>query len=368
MLDSVRWKPLCPGQQLPGRLRLIDQTKLPETLTYVELDDAHAVYDAIKRLVVRGAPAIGCAAALGLAAVSQHSSAETPEAFLQDVRHTADYLASSRPTAINLRWALDRCTTALAKKIKTDPQDIDSLKHAVLNEALNILQEDIRLCRNIGLHGIPLFAHQTHIGVLTHCNAGALATADYGTALAPIYMAQEKGLAPHVYADETRPLLQGSRLTAWELQRSGVEVTVICDSMAGLLMRDKKISLILVGADRIAANGDVANKIGTYSLAVLAKYHGVPFYVAAPYSTIDPTLPDGSQIPIEQREPGEIIHGFGRQTAPLNCHVYNPAFDITPHTLITGIVTNRALLAPPFDRAIRRLLARCPVNPPDHAG
>ncbi len=358
MLDAVRWSRVGDGV-LPGRLRLIDQTLLPSQLTYVELDDRDAIVDAIKRLVVRGAPAIGCAAGLGLAAVSQHNSASDTSSFLAEVEAHAAVLAKSRPTAVNLAWALARCVGRLREACGSE-SDVGALKECLVREGLAILAEDISLCRAIGENGCVLFEDRPDFGVLTHCNAGALATSDYGTALSPMYCAHERGMRFKVFADETRPLLQGSRLTAWELRRAGVDVTVICDNMAGQVMREGKIDLVVVGADRIAANGDAANKIGTYGVAVLAQYHGIPFYVAAPYSTIDPELATGAQIPIEQRDPDEIRCGFGRLTAPADCPTYNPAFDVTPHALIAGLVTERGILRPPLGASIRGFLAGRP--------
>jgi len=354
-MDAVRW--VCEGEGLfPGKVRLIDQTLLPGDLAYVETDDVDEIHDAIKRLVVRGAPAIGCAAALGLAAVCQHSEADNEEAFLAEAKGHADYLGGARPTAVNLVWALSRCMDTLITAA-AEGNSVASLKTVLGTEALSILQEDMRLCRAIGEHGVALFEGQTGKTILTHCNAGALATSDFGTALSPIYVAQENGLRPKVFADETRPLLQGARLTVWELQRAGVDVTLICDNMAAQVMREGRIDMVIVGADRIAANGDAANKIGTYGVAVLARHHGVPFYVAAPYSTIDMALATGEEIPIEQRDPDEVRCGFGRPTAPLDCSVYNPAFDVTPCDLIHGIITERGILRPPFVDSIAAMMA-----------
>ena len=355
MIDPVTWKPLADGG-LPGKLRLIDQTRLPRELVYVEVDELDPIVDAIRRLVVRGAPAIGCAAAFGLAAVCQHSRATTVAAFLAEAGATAATLAASRPTAVNLSWALERCLAHLRQAAAAPGATPAGLKRRLLAEATAIFDEDLALSRAMGQHGLELFGGQTGVRVITHCNAGGLATSGYGTALAPIYAAQEAGLAPKVYADETRPLLQGARLTAWELQRAGVEVTVICDNMAGALMRQERIGFAIVGADRIAANGDTANKIGTYGLAILARHHGVPFYVAAPYSTIDMALADGRGIPIEQRSGEEIRRGFGCQTAPDGVATWNPAFDVTPADLIHGIVTERGILRPPFGAAIRQFM------------
>ncbi|MBN2448851.1 MAG: S-methyl-5-thioribose-1-phosphate isomerase [Lentisphaeria bacterium] len=362
MMEPVRWR--ATGREpLPGKLCLLDQTRLPEELVSVELDDIEAIRGAICRLVVRGAPAIGCAAALGLAAVCQHSAAETAAAFLEEVSAAAERLGSARPTAVNLGWALRRCRDALDRARGTGA-DAAALKSVLIGEALAILEEDKALCRSIGRVGVEIFGARKGMRVLTHCNAGGLATSGYGTALAPIYAAHEAGLAPRVYADETRPLLQGSRLTAWELRQAGVDVTVICDSMAAALMRTRRVGAVIVGADRIAANGDTANKIGTYGLAVQARHHGVPFYVAAPYSTIDTSIPDGSGIPIEERDPDEVRRGFGRLTAPADVAVWNPAFDVTPAALIDGIITEKGILRAPYERSIEGFLnSRLPGRP-----
>ncbi|OPZ28782.1 MAG: Methylthioribose-1-phosphate isomerase [Lentisphaerae bacterium ADurb.BinA184] len=348
---TVAWIPDGDGSPLPGVLRILDQTRLPARVTHLDLVAPADTHAAIRRLAVRGAPAIGCAAALGLAAACQHANATTAD-FLCEVRKTADFLATSRPTAVNLFWALERCVSAVRQATETS---VAGLKRALLDEALAILEEDGRLCQAIGQHGLELFGGRHGAGVLTHCNAGALATGGRGTALAPVYAAQEAGLEPRVFADETRPLLQGARLTAWELQHAGVNLTLICDNMAAQVMREGRVDLVIVGADRIAANGDAANKIGTYGVAILARHHQIPFYVAAPYSTIDATLAGGDAIPIEQRNPDEITAGFGRRTAPRGCPAYNPAFDVTPHELIAGIVTERGILRPPFDAAIAAL-------------
>ena len=350
MLETVRWitaegRVLASHEEgvqlLPGKLRIIDQTKLPQELVYLEMDDAEEIYNAILRLSVRGAPAIGCAAALGLAAAAQH--VDESVSFVPEVERLAERLAASRPTAVNLFWALERCSAHLRRCAKTSA---DTLKAELLREALAILAEDIQMCQAIGEHGAPLIGEET--GILTHCNAGALATGDFGTALSPMYVAHAKGLDFTVYSDETRPLLQGSRLTAWELQQSGIDVVTICDNMAAQVMKEGKIDLVLVGSDRIAANGDAANKIGTYGLAVLAKHHNIPFYVAAPTSTIDASLEHGGLIPIEQRDPSEVRNFGGCATAPEDVRIYNPAFDVTPNELISGIITENGLHHPPF--------------------
>lgn len=359
MLDPVSWK-LHNGKviksyngkegDLTGCLRLIDQTRLPQEVVYIETDKIEVVYDCIKRLVVRGAPAIGCSAALGLAAAAQSFETAKNDEFLRQVREAADFLNGSRPTAVNLSWALARCVKRLENE---SAAEVKTLKKLLIEEGLAILEEDINLCKRIGQNGAKLL--KDGMTVLTHCNAGALATGDYGTALSPVYTAHENGLKVKVFSDETRPLLQGSRLTAWELKAAGVDVTTICDNMAGQVMKEGRIDLVIVGADRIAANGDAANKIGTYSVAVLAAYHNIPFYVAAPYSTVDLSLPDGSGIPIEQRDPEEIKCGFGKQTAPDGINFYNPAFDVTPCSLITGIITERGILYPPFTEGLAAL-------------
>jgi methylthioribose-1-phosphate isomerase len=286
---------------------------------------------------------------LGLSAVMQRNESGSVGEFISTAQSVADFLNLSRPTAVNLEWALKKVINCIKQRESDGVDDVVILKAEMLKVALEILEEDIQLCRSIGRFGLEFFDGKKNISVLTHCNAGALATGDYGTALSPIYLAQEVGLDPIVYSDETRPLLQGARLTAWELQKAGIKVITICDSMAGQVMKEGKIDMVITGADRIAANGDSANKIGTYSLAVLAKYHNIPFYIAAPYSTVDCSLKDGSEIPIEQRDAEEIRNFFGRVTVPGNVEVYNPAFDVTPAELITGIITDRCIIYPPFN-------------------
>ncbi len=318
-------------------LRLIDQTLLPEEYKFITCRDVGTVAEAIVSLRVRGAPAIGVAAAYGVVIAAQEAIARNAD-FDRYVAKSIQKLAQTRPTAVNLFWALDRQKKVLAK---ADDHSPAKKRDHLLKEAHEIFEDDKRICRQIGRNGAELLSSQAT--VLTHCNAGGLATADYGTALAVVYAAVEAGKQVAVYADETRPLLQGSRLTAWELNQSGVDVTVICDSMAAAVLREKNIDSIVVGADRIAKNGDVANKIGTYGLAILAKAHQVPFYVAAPLSTIDMKRETGAQIPIEEREKKEITHGMGRQTAPGGIHVYNPAFDVTPNHLVTAIITEKGV-------------------------
>ena len=343
-LSTVSWS----GSGAGGCLRLIDQTLLPGELKRISLRDVDAVWEAIKVLRVRGAPAIGIAAAYG-AVIGASSGANAREALAIATGH----LRTSRPTAVNLFWALDRMDRVAASHPELDGAP---LIERLLLEADRIADEDRAMCRAIGRFGAELV--QPGDGILTHCNAGGLATADYGTALAVMFSAHEQGKPIHVFADETRPLLQGARLTAWELQKHGIPVTLICDNMAAQVMKEGKIQMVVVGADRIAANGDAANKIGTYGVAVLAKAHDIPFYVAAPSSTFDLEMPDGSSIPIEQRDPREITHGFGRATAPEGISVYNPAFDVTPSRLITGLITEKGVISPVDSDTIRSVLAR----------
>jgi methylthioribose-1-phosphate isomerase len=326
---------------------------LPAELLYLDCPDVPTVWEAIKVLRVRGAPAIGCAAAFGAVLGARSGLASGLDGVVASLRAASSSLRSSRPTAVNLFWALDRMERA-AEAIASETHDPLDLLDRLLAEAQAIRDEDAAMCRAIGRHGAGLLADGS--GVLTHCNAGGLATSEYGTALAVIYAAAEQGKTLRVYADETRPLLQGARLTAWELSQKGIPVTVICDNMAAQVMREGRVQAVVVGADRIAANGDAANKIGTYGVAVLAQAHGVPFYVAAPSSTFDLALPDGSAIPIEQRDAAEITHGFGRATAPEGVEVYNPAFDVTPARLIAGIITERGLIAPVTEDRVRSLL------------
>ena len=336
---------------LDGHVSMIDQTRLPVDLVMLQCHDVKSIWDAIRRLSVRGAPAIGIAGAMGVVLGVRDDTCKDREGFLLHLDEVCDYLASSRPTGVNRFGALERMRQC-ARSLESN--DVEALKAALLEEARRIRDEDAAMCRAIGRHGESLIG--PGVGVLTHCNAGSLATAEYGTATAPMYTAHAAGRRFRVYADETRPLLQGSRLTAWELQRAGIDVTVLCDNMAGALLRSGKVNLVITGADRIAANGDVANKIGTYGLAVLAKEHDVPFYVAAPTTTFDPGTPDGSTIPIEQRDPDEIRCGFGKQTAPPDVVCYCPAFDVTPAKLIAGIVTERGLIQPVNGRRVAEIL------------
>lgn len=334
---------------------LIDQTRLPEKYTTLTIRTPRAMWDAIQRLVVRGAPAIGVAAAYGVVLGIQKSKASSAVVLNREVQKVAAYLATSRPTAVNLFWALDRMK-AVSVAAVADGMSVADMKARLCEEAKAIHEEDARLCANIGTHGAKLVKKGTRI--LTHCNAGALATGGEGTALAVIYEAHRKRKVQMVYADETRPLLQGSRLTAWELSHAQVPVTVICDNMAAQLMGAGAIDFVVVGADRIAANGDAANKIGTYGVAVLARAHGIPFYVAAPSSTFDMTLKTGAGIPIEQRKADEVNNGFGQRTAPKGVAVYNPAFDVTPARLITGIITEHGVIEKPSTAKVTRMIGK----------
>ncbi|MFO0888597.1 MAG: S-methyl-5-thioribose-1-phosphate isomerase [Isosphaeraceae bacterium] len=339
------------GDAASGRLRLIDQTRLPTEFVEIECEDVPTVWEAIKVLRVRGAPAIGVAAGYGAVLGARVRGVDDVETVRDSLRLATAHLRTSRPTAVNLFWALDRMDAAGRAAKAADGRHL--LDH-LLAEAHAIAEEDRAMCRSIGRHGAALV--NPGEGILTHCNAGGLATADYGTALAVIFTAHEQGKPVRVFADETRPLLQGARLTAWELQRRGVAVTLICDNMAAQVMKEGKVQKVVVGADRIASNGDAANKIGTYGVALLARAHGIPFYVAAPSTTFDLTIPDGSAIPIEQREPGEVTHGFGRPTAPEGVDVYNPAFDVTPAELIAGIITERGVIRPVNRDTIREVI------------
>ena len=335
-----------------GRMRIVDQTLLPGEFKYVFCDTVEDVWEAIKNLRVRGAPAIGIAAALGVLVGTRGTSYETAEELESKVLEVADYLATSRPTAVNLFWALDRMKGVVAAKKDKPPRVVMDLLEA---EAVSILAEDKVTCRAIGKFGAELVKDGD--GILTHCNAGGLATADYGTALAVIFAADEQGKRVRVYADETRPLLQGARLTTWELMHAGIDVTLICDNMAAVVMREGKVHLVVVGADRIAGNGDTANKIGTYGVALLARAHSVPFYVAAPLSTFDLSLSSGDEIPIEERAAEEVTQGFGKRTAPEGVKVYCPAFDVTPADLVTSFITEKGVIRPPYTESIGKLVS-----------
>jgi len=336
---------------------IIDQTKLPGRIEMKSLKTAQEIYEAIKRLEVRGAPAIGVTAGFALYLLMKTGRAEDPTDLAGELQESVRYLNSSRPTAVNLSWALNRMKTCALQVMSREFADFKSLRDEVLSamhrECLAIRDEDIAACRAIGEHGLTLIREGS--GILTHCNAGRLATVRYGTATAPMYLAQEQGMKIHVYCDETRPLLQGARLTAYELSSAGIETTLACDNMASSLMKAGRIHAVFVGCDRVAANGDAANKIGTSGVAILARHYGIPFYVCAPLTTIDPATPTGEQIVIEQRDPSEVTDLWYRERmAPDNASfsVYNPAFDVTDHELITAIITPAGILRPPYTEAI----------------
>jgi methylthioribose-1-phosphate isomerase len=333
-------------------VRFIDQTKLPTEETYVTCRNYEEVADAIRTMIVRGAPAIGVAAAMGVALGTLQSEAKTSPELAREFDSICAVLASTRPTAVNLFWAIRRMRDRF-EQLRTLP--VENIKAELVAEAQHMLVEDIAANEAMGKHGAVLLPSSG--SVLTHCNAGALATAGYGTALGVIRAAVESGKKLSVFADETRPFLQGSRLTAWELMKDGIPTTLIADNMAGAMMRQGKIDAVIVGADRIAANGDVANKIGTYTVAVLAKEHGIPFYVAAPISTVDLTTPDGGGIPIEQRASTEVTHLAGKQIAPDAVRVENPAFDITPSKYVTAIITERGVARAPYQQSLAGLVA-----------
>lgn len=344
-VETINWK--------NGKVRYIDQTLLPSRVKYVSCGDLRRLWRAIRRLEVRGAPAIGIAGALGVVLGIKNSKAGDFKRFHKELLKVIKFLASSRPTAVNLFWALARME-CVAKENSSKP--VSFIKKILLKEALRIIDEDKKSCRQMAKHGAKLVKNGDTI--LTHCNAGGLATADYGTALGVLFESKRQGKRIRVYADETRPLLQGARLTAWELMHEGIDVTLICDNMAASLMAKGKIDKIFVGADRIARNGDAANKIGTYNLAVLAKHHGVPFYVVAPLSTFDPNLKSGRDIPIEERHANEVRQILGKPIAPKGVKVYNPAFDVTPGELITAIVTERGIFKRPYSKSFGRLRSR----------
>ena len=346
-----RARPITPVEWLGDRLRILDQRALPAAEEYLEVTEPLEVARAIRRLAVRGAPLLGVTAAHGMALAAVTSGAASPKPLCRDLRRAGKLLVASRPTAVNIAWAVDRVLRAAEAAV---PQEVDAIIAATLDEAGRIAEEDEESCRAIGTFGAALVPGGGN--VLTHCNTGALATGGIGTALGIVRVAHEEGKRLHVWVDETRPVLQGARLTAWELQRLGVPMTLVADTAPGSLMARGAVDLVLVGADRIAANGDVANKIGTYQLAVLARHHGVPFYVAAPLSTVDPAARTGNDIEIEQRNPRELTEPFGVRVAPEGTWAVNPAFDVTPSRMITAIVTDRGVVRPPFRSGLRRLL------------
>jgi len=338
---------------------MIDQRKLPAEEVYVRCKTAAEVARAVKTMVIRGAPAIGVAAAMGIALGMRKSKATGTQKFAADFHKTCELMAGTRPTAVNLFWAIERMKRTFASAAQAG-ESVDQIKDRLDAEANAIHDEDVAGCRALGAFGADVVPADARI--LTHCNAGALATAGYGTALGVIRGAVEKGKHVVVFADETRPFLQGARLTAWELVRDGIQTTVITDNMSGALMRQGRVDLVVVGADRIAANGDTANKIGTYSVAVLAREHQIPFYVAAPLSTIDLDTPDGDHIPIEERAAKEVTHVAGTQLAPEGALVWNPAFDVTPHHLIAGIITERGIFRPPYVESLKRAFEQEPAT------
>lgn len=334
-------------------LIILDQTLLPNEVKYLELKSKEAIFEAIKKLRVRGAPAIGIAAAFGVYLCTKHVETEDYDEFKKEFSRVKEYLASSRPTAVNLFWALNRMEDKLDSLKGCCVREI---KNSLRAEACAIREEDAKVCRTIGEYGLSLL--KPGMGLLTHCNAGTIATAQYGTALAPFHLGEERGYHFKAYVDETRPLLQGSRLTAWELNESNVDVTLVCDNMVSLLMRNGWIDACLVGCDRIAANGDFANKIGTSTLATVAKHYGVPVYVFGPVSTIDMECKSGDDIVIELREEREISElWYEKRMAPEGIKAYNPAFDVTSHELITAIITERGIIKPPFDMNLARMMA-----------
>jgi methylthioribose-1-phosphate isomerase len=342
MIQTLEWT--------DSGVRFIDQRKLPAEEVYVTCGTHEEVADVIRNMVVRGAPAIGVTAAMGIALGIKNSKAADPKELEVEFEKICDLIRKTRPTAVNLFWAIQR----MQQKLESlRGNSISQIQQALIDEAQRMHAEDIAANQAMGRHGAMLMPASG--GVLTHCNAGALATCGYGTALGVIRAAVEQGKKIHVYADETRPFLQGSRLTAWELMKDGIPTTVISDSMAGAMMKQGKVRAIIVGADRIAANGDVANKIGTYTVAVLAKEHGIPFYVAAPFSTIDLATPDGSKIPIEQRNIREVTHIAGKQMVPEGVQVENPAFDVTPAKYVSAIVTERGVARGPYEESLKQL-------------
>jgi len=343
-LNTIGWK--------NGRVKLIDQSKLPGRLQYIYADNVRDLRRAIRTMKVRGAPALGAAAGLGVYLGLRKIKTKSFLCFKKEMERVIAYLASSRPTARNLFWGLERMRSSV---LAARHEPVDKIKKIILTEAQKIIDEDKSACRNIGRCGEKLIKDKD--GILTICNAGILATIDYGTALGVVYRASEQGKKIKVFACETRPMLQGARLTAWELNRKGVDITLICDSMAAVLMQQGKIDKVIAGADRIAANGDAANKIGTYNLAVLSRYHRIPFYIAAPASTFDLSIKSGRQIPIEQRPPSEVSTLFFKKPiAPAKIKIFNPAFDVTPQRLITAFITDKGVIQPPFKKNIAKVL------------
>jgi methylthioribose-1-phosphate isomerase len=334
------------------RVRILDQRKLPQEVRYLDCRSASSVAEAIRTMAIRGAPAIGVAAAIGIALAAKKTRSSSPQVFTKTVERVCQEMRETRPTAVNLFWAVDRMEKIL-KRVEND--GVEETKKNLVREALQILKTDIEVNRKIGEYGKRLIKNGD--GVLTHCNAGALATGGYGTALGVIYAARDQGKKFQVFVDETRPMLQGCRLTAWELVQEKIPTTLITDNMAGVLMKKGLVDLVVVGADRIARNGDTANKIGTYGLAVLSKSHDIPFYVAAPTSTLDLSLVSGEEIPIEERSTAEVTHFCGYPIAPKGVKAFNPAFDVTPHSFINGIITEKGIIWKPFNKNLKKMSA-----------
>ncbi|HHT9124853.1 MAG TPA: S-methyl-5-thioribose-1-phosphate isomerase [Candidatus Brocadiia bacterium] len=352
-VDTIMWE-----GGIDGKIKLIDQTLLPGEFKYIYCEDLPCIWQAIRELKVRGAPAIGIAAAMAVVVGIRNTNTGSLNGFFKKLKEVTSYIRTSRPTAVNLFWALERMERVAEEIVGARCNvPVQGIKERLLREAITIYEEDKDICRRIGKNGAALLKNNCR--VLTHCNAGGLATADYGTALGVIFAAKEQDKKVRVYVDETRPLLQGSRLTAWELVQAGIETTLICDNMAASVMKEGKIDCVIVGADRIAANGDAANKIGTYGVSILAKEHGIPFYVAAPISTFDLRIPSGNEIPIEQRNAKEVTEPFGCRIAPEEgLNVYNPAFDVTPAKYIEAIITEKGVILHPDKEKIRLLLEK----------
>jgi methylthioribose-1-phosphate isomerase len=334
-------------------IRLLDQRRLPQEVRYLDCKDASSVAEAIRTMAIRGAPAIGVAAAMGIALAAKQTQSSQPQILHRSLEKVCEQMRQTRPTAVNLFWAVDRMKRVWDQE---ESDDVETMKKRLEMEALRIYEEDLEINRKIGEHGRTLI--KDGYGVLTHCNAGGLATAGFGTALGVIHAAWAQGKRFRIFVDETRPLLQGSRLTAWELAQEKIPAVVLTDNMAGWLMKKGEIKLVVVGADRIARNGDTANKIGTYGLAILSKWHDIPFYIAAPTSTVDIFLASGRDIPIEERKPEEVTHFGGKRITPRGIKAFNPGFDVTPHSLIHGIITEKGIVRKPFHRNLKKILTK----------
>ena len=351
-LKTIEWR--------GDRVRILDQRRLPQEVRYLDCRTASSVAEAIRTMAIRGAPAIGVAAAMGIALAAKKIRSNRPGRFQESVEKVCDEMSQTRPTAVNLFWAVNRMRKTLNS---VDADGVEKTRRQLIEEALRIFKEDVEINKKIGENGKRLI--HSGDGILTHCNAGALATGGFGTAMGVIYAARDEGKRFRVFVDETRPMLQGCRLTAWELVQEKIPTTLITDNMAGVLMRKGLVDLVLVGADRIAGNGDTANKIGTYGVAVLSKSHGIPFYVAAPTSTLDLSLASGEEIPIEERNIAEVTHFRGHPIAPTGVDVFNPAFDVTPHSLIRGIITERGIILKPFYKNLRRIVTNSKFQIPN---